>query len=192
MTEPERALLERIRAGDRDAFCILVERYAPRLFNAVFHMTSDRVAAEDLVQDALVGAYNGLDRFRGDAGFYTWLYRIAFNRTLNWIRKGRGKLTFESLDADEGERPREVADASDDPLARAEQRELGEALQGAIASLNEANRIVFTMREVDGFEYEEIARMLDCTQEAVRTRLHRAKKELKARLRPYLESEVTR
>ncbi len=192
LTDPDPALVERFRTGEREAFQRVVERYAPRLYNVLAHMTADRAAAEDLLQDALLCAYNAIERFRGESGVYTWLYRIAVNKALNWIRKTRGKITWESLDAPistgDGEVRREIADFSENPESRSEQGEMVAVIHAAIATLGEANRIVFTLREIEGMEYDDIARTLGCTQEAVRTRLHRAKKELKEKLRPYLEN----
>lgn len=196
MDEREQRLLEQLRAGDRDAFSALVEPYAPRVYSVLVRMTEDRAAAEDLLQDALLQAYRAIDRFRGESGLYTWIHRIAVNKALNWIRRVKGKIRFESLDApvagSDGEMQRDVADARDAPEVRTAQRETAEVIEEAVAALSDANRIVFTLRELEGLGYDEIARTLECSEEAVRTRLHRARKELKERLRPYLESMEAR
>lgn len=191
MKDRDEQMLERIRAGETQAFGTLVEPYAPRVYSVVLRMTGDRAAAEDLLQDALLQAYRSLDRFRGDCSFYTWIYRIAVNKTLNWIRRTRGKVRFESIDEPlatrDGQVQREIVDCRDNPEARSQQTELGQMLEQAIAALPEGSRIVFTMREIEGTDYADIARLLECSEEAVRTRLHRAKKDLKERLRPLLE-----
>lgn len=194
MNDRDQSLLERIRSGEREAFSSLVEPYAPRVYSVLLRMTGDRAAAEDLLQDALLQAYRALDRFRGECSFYTWIYRIAVNKTLNWIRRVRGKIHFESLDeplsTGDGQVQREVVDVRDSPEVRSAQTETAEVIDQAIAALSQANRIVFTMREIEGMQYDEIARTLECSEEAVRTRLHRAKKELKERLRPFLAGDV--
>lgn len=191
MDDRDLKLLERVRSGDRDAFSTLVEPYAPRVYSVLVRMTQDRAAAEDLLQDALLQAYRAIDRFRGESSVYTWLHRIAVNKALNWLRRVKGKIRFESLDEPvsrgDGEMRREVVDARETPERRSAQQEMGEVIEEAISTLSDGNRIVFTLREIEGLGFDEIARTLECTEEAVRTRLHRAKKELKERLRPYLE-----
>lgn len=192
LNDRDQSLLARIRGGEPEAFGALVEPYAPRVYSVLLRMTTDRAAAEDLLQDALLQAYRSLERFRGECSFYTWIYRIAVNKTLNWIRRVRGKIHFESLDepvpSKDGNVQREVADNRENPEARSQQSELAQIIEQAIQTLPEASRIVFTMREIEGMEYDDIARMLECSEEAVRTRLHRAKKDLKERLRPFLEN----
>lgn len=192
MADRDQLLLDRIRAGEHEAFQTLVEQYAPRVYNVVLRMCSDAATAEDLLQDAILQAYNSLDKFRGDCSFYTWIYRIAVNKTLNWLRRYKGKIRWESLDepkaTEDGEMKREIMDWSANPERHTERGEVAAVLRGAIASLADGNRTVFTLREIEGMEFEQIAEVLGCTQDAVRTRLHRAKKELKEKLRPYLEN----
>lgn len=192
MNDRDQMLLERIRAGEHEAFGALVEPYAPRVLSVVRRMTGDAAAAEDLLQDALLQAYRSLDRFRGECSFYTWIYRIGVNKALNWLRRVKGKIHFESLDepvsTGDGQVKREVVDWSENPESRSAQSEMAQMIDQAVANLSATYRIVFTMREIEGMEYDEIARLLECTEEAVRTRLHRAKKELKERLRPFLEN----
>lgn len=192
MNDRDQSLLDRIHAGEHDAFSALVEPYAPRVYSVVLRMTGDRAAAEDLLQDALLQAYRSLDRFRGECSFYTWIYRIAVNKALNWIRRVKGKIHFESLDEPlptrDGQVQREIVDLRDSPETRSAQSEMAQMIEQALSTLSDVNRIVFTMREIEGQDYAEIARMLECTEEAVRTRLCRAKRELKERLRPFLEN----
>jgi RNA polymerase sigma-70 factor, ECF subfamily len=184
-------LVKRFQDGDLSVFEALVTPYSTRLFNTLVQMTNDRGAAEDLLQEALVAAYRTLCSFRAEAAVYTWLHRIAVNKALNWLRSRKGRLEFESLDdpisTQSGEVRREVPDSRANPAGQALASEMSEVLQEAIASLSDTYRTVFTLREIDGLDYEEIARLCKCSQEAVRTRLHRAKRELKERLRPYLE-----
>ncbi len=193
MKDRDLLLLEQFRAGNADAFTQLVEQYAPRVYNVVLRMAKDASTAEDLLQDAIIQAYHSIDKFRGECSFYTWLYRIAVNKTLNFLRRNQGKIVWESLDeprqTGDGQMKREVVDWSENPEKAAEQLEMGQIMAEAIASLGDGNRTVFTLREIEGMEFEQIAEVLGCTQDAVRTRLHRAKKELKEKLRPYLENK---
>ena len=150
MNDRDRALVQRICNGEPDLFGTLVEPYVPRLFNLVAHLVGDHSVAEDVLQDVLLSAFRSLSRFRGESGFYTWVYRIAVNRSLNWIRRVRGRFQFESLDepilTKDGQIAREVVDWRENPESRTEQSEMMHCLEEAIAGLSEANRIVFTLR----------------------------------------------
>lgn len=190
MTDSDASLLARARAGESEAFRVLVERYAPRVFNVILRMAGDGVVAEDLLQDSLLKAYRSLPGFRGESSFHTWLHRIAVNLTLNWLRRTRGRIRFESLDepvrVGEDSVRRDVPDWTGNPEQRAAAGETMAVVERAVAELGDANRVVFTLREMEGMDFAAIAELLECTEEAVRTRLHRAKKQLRARLRPYV------
>ena len=190
--ERERRLIEQVLKGDQNAFQSLIEPYAPRLFPVLLRMMTLRQTAEDLLQETFVHTYTNLSRFRGECSFYTWIYRIAVNLALKALRKPKSAIRWESLDntGDDPEesRPRQIPDWTSNPEICSQQTETTKMIEEAIASLVDASRIVFTLREIDGLEYDEIAAVLECSQEAVRTRLCRAKKELKEKLRPYLEN----
>ncbi|MHB2018190.1 MAG: sigma-70 family RNA polymerase sigma factor [Candidatus Xenobia bacterium] len=189
--ERERKLIEQSLKGDQDAFQALIEPYAPRLFPVLLRMVTLRQTAEDLLQETFVHVFTNLSRFRGECSFYTWIYRIAVNLALKALRRPKSAVRWESLDSSddpEESRPKQIPDWTSNPEICSQQSETGRVIEEAIASLADANRIVFTLREIDGLEYDQIAAVLECSQEAVRTRLCRAKKELKEKLRPYLEN----
>ncbi|HXE71471.1 MAG TPA: sigma-70 family RNA polymerase sigma factor [Candidatus Nitrosotenuis sp.] len=188
-SEEDGILAARAKSGDGQAFEELVSRHGRRIYNVVLRMVhGDREEAEDLTQEVLLRAYQALPGFREESGFYTWLYRIAVNRTLNRLQ--RKKLAVRSLDEpltdEDGERPRELPDASGDPQAVYAHRELARALERSLDQLNQTSRAVFVLREVEGMSHEQIALVLGSTSQAVRVRLHRAKKELMRLLSPWL------
>jgi RNA polymerase sigma-70 factor (ECF subfamily) len=181
-------LVRRTRAGDREAFRELVERYQRRVAALAIGMLRNRDDALDVVQETFSKAYQNLDRFKGDAGFYTWLYRIAFNVCVDHQRRD-AKLPQLSLDDDAGA-PEPVPDlgeaAHDEPFAQARSAEIGRRVQEAIRELTPDHRAVIVLREVEGLSYEEISRVLECPKGTVMSRLHYARRQLQARLRELL------
>ena len=186
----ESAILERARAGDAQAFGSLVERYQDRVFNAVFRMCGHHDEALDLTQDAFVKAFRSLDGFRGESGFYTWLFRIAVNLTISARRRRKPVVSLDDV-SDDG-RPRAVG-ADDDmrrngemernrPDRAAESEEQKDAVWTALRSLGDEHRTILVLREIEGLDYEQIADMLDIPPGTVRSRLHRARAALKVRL----------
>lgn len=185
MTDEERVLVARAQGGDRPAFEALVTRHGGRIYSLVLRMLrGDREEAEDVTQEALLRAYEAMPRFRGDSGFYTWLYRIAVNLALH--RLERKKLPTRSLD--DPEAGVVVPDLSTEPARATVSGELSEAVKAALDRLPDASRTVFLLRESQGLSHDEIADILGIAAGAVRVRLHRAKKELVRLLSPYLEA----
>lgn len=186
----ESAILERARAGDAQAFGSLVERYQDRVFNAVYRMCGNADDAADLTQDAFVKAFRSLDGFRGESGFYTWLFRIAVNLTLSARRRRKPVASLDDV-SDDG-RPRAIGEEADmrrngeverarpDRMAEAEEQK--DAVWAALRALGEEHRAILVLREIEGFDYEQIADMLDIPPGTVRSRLHRARAALKAKL----------
>lgn len=187
MPSTDQDLVERSRSNDTEAFHALVHRYAPRLQQVIGRMVGpDPPVVEDLLQDALLQAYRALPGFRGQSAIYTWLYRIATNCALGWLRKQKSHSVV-SLDGHDDETlPLQLPDWSANPERHSERRELASVLDEAIALLPDSIRIVFILREIEGLSFEDIAQILDRTQEVVRARLYRAKKALKGMLEPYL------
>lgn len=183
MTDEERALVARAQGGDRPAFEELVTRHGARIHGLVLRMLrGNREEAEDVTQEVFLRAFEALPRFRGDSGFYTWLYRIAVNRTLHRLEKKKLPTTpLEDL---------QVADPSEEPAQAAVSGELGQALKAALDRLSDGSRTVFLLREAQGLSHDEIAEVLGIAAGAVRVRLHRAKKELVRLLSPYLEATL--
>ncbi len=182
-------LIRRFKLGDRQVFSQLVERYSCRIYNTILRMIKDPREAEDLTQEAFLSAFKSLNRFREQSGFYTWLYRIAVNKTLNRLKVNRRTLAIlnSSIETSEGSIQKELADDSMDPQKHLNREELNRAIEKAIAGLSRANRVVFVMREIEGFSYEDISQMLGLKEQAVRTRVHRARRELQSVLKKYLE-----
>ena len=182
-------LVRRTREGDRDAFRELVERYQRRVAALAVGMLRSREDALDVVQETFTKAYQNLDRFKGDSGFYTWLYRIAFNLCVDHQRR-EGKFTDLRPGVDEtGEiAPLPVADGPrpDEPFQRVRSAEIGRRVEQAMRELTPDHRAVILLREVEGLSYEEISRVLDCPKGTVMSRLHYARRQLQSRLRELL------
>lgn len=184
------AVVRRVQGGDVAAFDILITKYRERVMGIVYNMTSNREDAADLAQDAFIKAFQSIQRFQGQASFFTWLYRIAVNSTLSHLRKNRLRSFF-SLESIREEDPvsREVIDALTDNTGAGREsfvRELQEKLNDAMQKLSINHRTVVTLFEIDGLSHQEIADVLECSVGTVRSRLHYAKQLLQAELQPYL------
>lgn len=178
--ELELQLARRAQEGDRQAFDWLMQRHLKSIYNLVVRMLGDREAAEDLVQDTFLSAFRSLANFRRECRIATWLHRIAVNKVLN--HRARRRLKVVELDGEK----QQVPDQHSSPARSLEEAELQKLLQRCVRELPENLRVVFVLRELEGKNYDEIAEILETTPENVRVRLHRAKKELLKRLRPYL------
>ncbi|HET9698749.1 MAG TPA: sigma-70 family RNA polymerase sigma factor [Terriglobales bacterium] len=187
----ELQLVNAAKAGDIGAFEDLVRRYDRNVFRIAQHITQNREDAEDVVQDAFLKAYQNLEQFQGQSKFYTWLVRIAVNEALMKLRKRRPER-FVSLDEDvkteEDSMPREIADWSPNPEQQYNQAELKEILGKTIQGLPAGFRTVFVLRDVEGLSTEETAEALDLSIPAVKSRLLRARLQLRERLNKYFKS----
>lgn len=179
----ETGLIKRLQQGDKLAFEVMVAQYGPRLYTLVHRMLRHPQEAEDLTQEIFLQAYRKLSLFRGECSFYTWIYRIAVNLTLNRLRVNVPQ--WESIDAAD----EQVMDTTPGPARHVEESELRTQMEQALAKLDEGNRLVFIMREVQGMAYEDIATVLQCSQDALRARLCRTRRMLQHMLRPYLEGQ---
>jgi RNA polymerase sigma-70 factor (ECF subfamily) len=193
VTEPvndELALVQAAKGGDVGAFEQLVRRYDRNVFRIAQHITQNREDAEDVVQEAFLKAYNNLKGFQGQSKFYTWLVRIAVNEALMKLRRRRPERMV-SLDEDvktgEDSVPREVADWSPNPEQQYNQAELREILSKTIQGLPQGFRTVFVLRDVEGLSTEETAEALDLSIPAVKSRLLRARLQLRERLSRYFQ-----
>lgn len=187
---PDVLLVEQAKAGDVGAFEKLVRQYDRQLFRIANHITQNREDAEDVVQDAFLKAYEKLDQFQGNSKFYTWLVRIAVNESLMRLRKRRtGKMVSidEDVQTDEGSMPRDLADWSPDPESLYGQSEMGEILKKVIQGLPQGFRVVFVLRDVEGLSTEETAETLGLSVPAVKSRLLRARLQLRERLAKYFK-----
>lgn len=180
----DQGLIDECRAGKTEAFGVLVNRYQDRLYPTVFRLTGCAEDAQDLLQEAFLRAYRKLERFHGESSFYTWIYRIAVNLALSGRRKRRHEsgagLTVDAPDLR----------GSGDPAAPLERAERDERIQEALNALAPDHRAVVVMKEYDGLHYEEIGAVLGVPVGTVRSRLHRARCELRDRLRDLVEDEL--
>ncbi len=174
---------------------IIADNYT-RVYNVIYRLVSDAEEAADLTQDTFVNAYRAWDTFRGDSQIYTWLYRIAVNLTKNRLeRQGRiARTEVASLDAplepnDENQLFLQIDDHSLAPQRLAENRELRELLVRLVDRLRYDYREVIVLRDYQGFSYNEMADILGCSLEAVKSRLFRARSVLRERLEVYLQDQ---
>ena len=184
----EMALVHAAKRGDVSAFEQLVRRYDRNIFRIAQHITQNREDAEDVVQDAFLKAYENLEQFQENSKFYTWLVRIAVNESLMKLRRRRSDRTVsldEDIETEEDTMPREVADWSPNPEQLYKQGELKDILRKTIQGLPASFRTVFVLRDVEGLSTEETAQALDLSIPAVKSRLLRARLQLRERLNKY-------
>src|SRR5271154_1733333 len=186
----ESALVHRARRGDLAAYDELVKRYQERIYATVYHMTSNHEDANDLAQDSFIKAFQALKSFKGGSTFYTWLYRISVNKTINFLkqRKNRTHMSLNDLDFNAEHDPDLMALISDNtPRRAAGLTELQEKLNAALLKLSEPHRLVVTLHDVQGQSHEEIAKVMDCNIGTVRSRLFYARQQLQGFLADYLK-----
>jgi RNA polymerase sigma-70 factor (ECF subfamily) len=185
---PDIALVERVRQGDLAAFEQLMQQYDRKIFRIAQHITQNREDAEDIVQDTFLKAFTKIEQFQGNAKFYTWLVRIAVNESLMRLRKRRSSKTVsmdEEIQTEEGSMPRDFADWSPNPEQQYRQAELTEMLRRNVQKLTPDFRAVFVLRDIDGLSTEETAEALGLSIPAVKSRLLRARLQLRERLSRY-------
>ena len=181
----EAALVDLARQGDDTAFTALVSRYDRKIFRLAKNITQNDEDAEDVLQDAFLKAYTHLDRFNGDSKFYTWIVRIAVNEALMKLRKRRSDKTVsldEEIDTGEEQITREIAVWDGDPEQKYGQAELRQILDEAVQNLKPSFRSVFHLRDVEELSTEETAEALGLSIPAVKSRLLRARLQLRERL----------
>lgn len=188
-TFDDAALAAQAKQGDKRAFTELVERYARRVFRVARHITKNDEDAEDVLQETFLKAYSRLNQFEGNSKFYTWLVRIAVNEALMRMRRGKNRVTVsldQELETKDGSLKRELPSDTEDPEEKLGRTELREGLTEAIDGLSETYRPVFVLRDVEGLSTEETAEMLDLSISAVKSRLLRARLQLRQKLRRFL------
>ena len=186
----EEQLVSRAQRSDTRAYDELIRRYQERIYATIYHMTSNHEDANDLAQEAFIKGYYALKSFKGGSSFYTWVYRIAVNKTINFLkqRKHRSVLSLNDLDVNAEHDPDLVALVSDKtPRREAGLAELQEKLNEAMQKLSEPHRLVVTLHDVQGLSHEEIAKIMDCNVGTVRSRLFYARQQLQAYLSDYLQ-----
>lgn len=186
----ESALVERARNGNMGAYNDLIRRYQERIYATVYHMTSNHEDANDLTQETFIKAFSALKSFKGGSSFYTWIYRIAVNKTINFLkqRKNRVHMSLNDLDFNAEHDPDLVALVSDKtPQRDAGLAELQEKLNEAMQKLSEYHRLVVTLHDVQGMSHEEIAKIMGCNIGTVRSRLFYARQQLQGYMSDYLK-----
>lgn len=186
----EQSLVRRARQGDMGAYDDLVRRYQERIYATIYHMTSNHEDANDLAQETFIKGYQALKSFKGGSSFYTWIYRIAVNKTINFLkqRKNRVHLSLNDLDFNAEHDPDLVALVSErTPRREVNLAELQEKLNEAMQKLSDSHRLVVALHDVQGLPHDEIAEIMDCNIGTVRSRLFYARQQLQALLADYLK-----
>jgi RNA polymerase sigma-70 factor (ECF subfamily) len=184
-------LVQRARNGDLKAYDDLVKRYQERIYATVYHMTSNHEDANDIAQEAFIKAFQALKSFKGGSSFYTWLYRIAVNKTINFLkqRKNKHHFSLNDLDFNTENNPDLVALISDKtPFRDAGLTELQKKLNEALLTLSEPHRMVVVLHDVQGQSHEEIAEIMGCNIGTVRSRLFYARQQLQGYLAEYVKT----
>ena len=188
-SEDEQSLIEACRAGRTEAFGVLVQRYQDRLYPTMLRLTGSPDDALDLLQDAFLRAFEKLGSFHGGSSFYTWVYRIAVNLALSGRRRRRS-MRVVGLQRGESSIDPPGDPTTTDPTLPLERRERAASIQAALNALADDHRAVVIMKEFDGLRYEEIAAILEVPVGTVRSRLHRARLELRDRLQGVVSPEA--
>jgi RNA polymerase sigma-70 factor (ECF subfamily) len=184
-------IIRRCQAGDVNAFGDLVTRYQDRLYGTLVQILGSLEDARDVSQDAFVLAFQKLGSFRGEAAFYSWLFRIAYNAAMTRRRKERGPrpVSVEAVRDQLGDEPADGRSGAD-PAFAMETEERQEMVRRALDELAEDYRTALVLKEIDGLRYDEIAEIVDCPIGTVRSRIHRARQELRERLGRTMKSEM--
>lgn len=187
--DTDQQLVERVQAGDKSAFNLLVLKYQHRVLKLVGRFVNDPAEAEDVAQEAFLKAYRALGTFRGDSAFYTWLYRIAINTAKNALVSSRRRpvdFDLDLQDPDQYDRHAKLKEA-DTPEGVLLTDEIREVVERALEQLPEDLRTAIVLRELEGLSYEEIAEAMDCPVGTVRSRIFRAREAIDKKLKPLLD-----
>ena len=181
-SEEDRVLVERAQEGDTRAFDDLVRKYTPRIYSLVYNMTSNREDTSDLLQDVFAKAYRSVKRFMGKSSFYTWIYAIAVNMTLNFLKKRNRhpKLSLDDVDSNIENDPDfiKATTGNSGTLRDVNLHELQKKLNEAMMKLSEDHRAVVTMYDIQGLQHSEISKILGVSEGTVRSRLFYAHRQL--------------
>lgn len=188
--DSDHVLVAKVQDGDVAAFDHLVRKYRERLFGIIYNLTSNREDAADLTQEAFIKAFSSINRFKGKSAFFTWLYRIGVNTALSHLKRNRFRRFF-SLETiqEEGSHAQilETLAAKNKSDKGALLTELQEKLNEAMQKLSPKHRTVVVLFEIEGLSHQEISEVIGCSVGTVRSRLHYAKQQLQADLKPFLD-----
>jgi len=182
-------VVRQVQAGDGAAFDKLMLKYRERIYSVIYNLCANREDAADLTQGTFIKTFQSINRFQGQASFFTWLYRIGVNATLTHLRKNRFRTFFSFEQFTEEEKSSEIIDALTDKTGADREtyvKELREKLNEALQKLSIKHRTVVTLFEIDGLGHDEIAEIVGCSVGTVRSRLHYAKQLMQAELEAYL------
>lgn len=185
MGENDRSLLAKARVGDIEAFEELIESYRKKVFNIALRMVGNREDASDLAQEVFIRIFKSLKSFKEESQFSTWVYRITTNVCLDHIRKNKKTNNVsleEEIELSENSVKKQYSDASPSPDIIAERNEVRRIISSAVRLLPEDHRSVIVLRDIQGFSYEEISKILNCPEGTVKSRLNRARQILRERL----------
>ncbi len=179
----EAELVRRAKDGDMAAFEQLISNYQMKIYHIAYHMLSNEQDAEDAAQEAMIKAYRYLGSFKEESGFYTWIYRITHNICLDMLRRRKRSLTHETdlvkKDQDGQEAELQIVDAKPQPEEQLMRQQVQNEMQNAIAELKENYRVVLVMRDIEGMSYDDIAAVLEISAGTVKSRLNRARENLR-------------
>ena len=191
--EGDQVLVDRVRAGDKQAFNMLVAKYQRRLMRLLSRIVHDPAEAEDVVQETFIKAYRALRHFRGDSAFYTWLYRIGINTAKNFLAtQGRRTPTSTEADAEhaevfaDGEHLRDI----NTPESMLASKQIAQTVNAAMDALPMDLRTAIALREIEGLSYEEISDIMACPIGTVRSRIFRAREVIAEKLKPLLDMPI--
>ncbi|MGZ5567178.1 MAG: sigma-70 family RNA polymerase sigma factor [Limisphaerales bacterium] len=188
--ESDLSLVKRAQEQDPSAYDELIRRYQQRIYATVYHMTSNHEDANDLTQETFIKGYRALKGFKGDSSFYTWIYRIAVNKTINFLkqRKNKWQMSLNDVDYQAEHDPDLVALVSHKtPRRDLNLAELQEKLNEGLQKLSEHHRMVVTLHDIQGLSHEEIGKIMNCNVGTVRSRLFYARQQLQGYLSDYLK-----
>ena len=178
----EKLLVKKAQKGDHKAFEQLMEEHFKKIYNIAYRMTGNPDDASDMTQEVMIKLFRNIGSFKGDSKFSTWVYRVATNTCLDELKKGR-RHSHTSLnteyDTGNGEITYEVEDTSPTPEEMTEKKELRSMVADAVQRLSPGHRAAIILRDIKGFSYDEIAKILNCSEGTVKSRISRARASLK-------------
>ncbi|QEW05536.1 RNA polymerase sigma factor RpoE [Nitrincola iocasae] len=187
----DQLLVERVQAGDKTAFDLLVKKYQHKIIGLISRYIYDHHEAMDVAQEAFIKAYRALPNFRGDSAFYTWLYRIAINTAKNYLVARGRRPPDTDIDADDAQYFEADSDLRqiENPENALYRDELQRVINQVLDRLPEDLRVALTLREFEGLSYEEIAKVMDCPVGTVRSRIFRAREAIDNEIAPLLSTD---
>ncbi len=189
MSKADLILVKQSQKGDKRAFEILVRRYQGRVASVISRMVSDPAKVQDLTQESFLKAYRAMGKFRGDASFYTWIYRIAINTAKNHLLSSERTVPISNMELEDADRVSAHARSSDTPEQQLLRSEMMVVLQKVLKELSPTMERAILLRDLEGLTYEEIADVMECPIGTVRSRIFRGRQEIITRMRKYMRNE---